>query len=206
MSCQVREFCKNNGDKCWLCKADDNGDILYYQKTSQRAPDHPIVAAVKQEKKLKQDFDKREKRDKRLQDKLSGVIDEQKERLKIAVKREENTNKTLSKLAAKQFANKSIRSSDGNSGRVTNNDDHVVLGGEIMYDTKSYSKKVHPPIDLDEYDECRAKAMRHKANCYGQVVYNKDGRAFMVMDLELDWIYVQQKLNLTMLEGGTNED
>lgn len=200
MNCAVREFCGNNGEKCWLCKADNNGELLFYKKNSPSAPEHPINVEAKKNRKEKKIQDKKELSDKKSKDKIGKVYDEQKERLKLAAKREDNTNKSLQKLAAEQFARKSVRSSDGNSGRLDRNDDHAVLGGEIMYDTKSYSKKVHPPIDLDEYDTCRAKAMRHNANCYGQVCYNKNGRSFMIMDMELDWCYIQEKLNLTIID------
>lgn len=203
--CSVKEFCVHAGDRCWYCRADGNGDVLHYKKSSQRAPEHPIKVAEKLEKKRSRDSDKRQARDQKLQDKFNGVVDERKKRLKIATEREKNTNKFLQNRAAKQFANRAIRSSDGNSGRVANDDDHVVLGGEIRYDTKSYSTHVHPPIDLDEYDECKNKATRHGSDAFGMVVYNKEGRAFMVMDLEQDWIYIQEKLNLTMVEG-THED
>jgi hypothetical protein len=199
MDCSVREDCANQ-HKCWICQADGNGDTLYWRaKAGSKVKKHPIVEAAIKDRKDAKKADKKAVKDQRMQDVINNVVDDRKLRGKIAAQREKKTEKTLQKLAAKQYANRTARSSDGNSGRVANDDDHVILGGEIRYDTKSYSRHVHPPIDLAEYDECKAKATKHGSDAFGMVVYNKDGRAFIVFDFHQDWPYMQEKLNLTLL-------
>jgi hypothetical protein len=186
--------------KCWYCQADGNGAALHYAKATDDAPDHPIRVAEKAERKSQARAEKIGKSRKKLDDALRGVRgDDKQRRLKLAAESEKRTNKALQRSAEKAFARHAARSADGNSGRVANDDDHVLLGGEIRFDTKNYSTKVHPPIELDQYDECKAKANKHGSDAFGLVIYNKAGRAFIVFDFEQDWPHIQEKLNLTLL-------
>jgi hypothetical protein len=200
MECEVKEFCKNCPSECWVCRADGNGDTLYYLKRGKNAPDHPILVEEKANRKQAKRDDKKKASQDRLQAALTNTFDERKDRLKIAKNREETTNKKLQKVAADQFARRAARSSDGNSGRVANDDDHVLFGGAIRFDTKSQSKKVHPVIELGDYDECRAKSIKHGSETFGMVIYNKNGRSFIVFDFDLDWPVIQKALNLAMIE------
>lgn len=192
----MKAHCAHANERCWYCKADGNGEVLHYKPTSARAPKHPLRVQEALDKKQAKDSIKRAASKKRLDDAANNVFDERKHRGKLAVKAEARTEKVLTVIARRAFERKAVRSSDGNSGRVANDDDHVLLGGYLRLDTKNQSKRMNPEVTLADYDECKAKAIKHGSEAFGLVVVNKEGRSFVCFDLEQDW----PQLNVALLD------
>ena len=178
--CSVRDLCRNNGIKCWICRADNEGyDDLFYKPTdSPKAPKrHPLVEAERLANKL-------EIKAETLAKKAANKAVKSKQTMAMLI--EKKAHKIADTVMAKQIK-RDFSSPTINSGRANRDVDHTMHKGQIRLDSKHQSKLVHHKVRLNELDEARYKAEKFRSDLGGLILWNAEERSVVVFDYG-DWL------------------
>lgn len=197
MECEVKQFCKNRGANCWICRAEDPklSELFYRANSDKGAPKyHPLVEKEKLEAKKQRKIEKTKKTAERRKNTPTVQA--------VAEMIEKRAKKMADKVASDK-AKKDFMSNTVNSGRVDRDVDHFLLGGKIRLDSKYQSKLINHQVKLDELDEARNKAMKFKTDLSGLILWNKDGRSVVVFDYK-DWLDWESQKGTEVIESNDN--